>query len=75
MTSPITDRAAAEAAEYNTWVAVTDIYFDGLPAYRPGMAVPVSNVALYGYDVQGLVKRVEVAPEAPAAELADETAV
>lgn len=68
MTTPAYEaRAAAEAAEYGTYVAVATIYFDGLPAYRAGMAVPVSNVVLHGYEEQGLVRRVDAAPvEQPA---------
>jgi len=56
-------RAAAELAEYGTFEAVADIYFNGLVAYRPGHPVPVSNVERYRYDEQGLVRRVDdVAP-------------
>lgn len=51
------NRAEAEAVEYSTFVASSDIYHDGQVAYRPGHAVPVSNVELYKYDEQGLVKR------------------
>lgn len=50
-------RAEAEQAEYSTFVATSDIYHDGQVAYRPGHAVPASNVDLYKYDEQGLVKR------------------
>jgi len=51
-------RAKAEAAEYATFRAKVDIYHDGVVAYRPGHAVPVSNVERYKYDDQGLVERV-----------------
>ena len=51
-------RAKAEAAEYSTFRAKVPIYHEGYVAYRPGMAVPVSNVERYAYDEQGLVERV-----------------
>ena len=51
-------RAEAEAAEYSTFRAKVPIYHEGYVAYRPGHAVPVSNVELYKYDEQGLVERV-----------------
>jgi hypothetical protein len=56
--SPHQVRAEAEAAEYTTWKAKVDIWHDGVVAYRPGHAVPVSNVAQYKYDEQDLVERV-----------------
>lgn len=51
-------RAEEELAEYSTFVATSDIKFNGAPAYRAGQPVPVSNVEKYRYDEQGLVKRV-----------------
>jgi hypothetical protein len=50
-------RAKAEAAEYSTYQAVAPIYHDGVVAYQPGHAVPVSNVEAYGYHNDGLVKK------------------
>jgi hypothetical protein len=49
-------RAEEELAEYSTFVATADISFNGAPAYRKGHPVPVSNVAKFHYDEQGLVK-------------------
>ena len=51
-------RAEDELAEYSTFVATADISFNGAPAYRVGHPVPVSNVAKFHYDEQGLVKKV-----------------
>lgn len=52
-------RAAQEAVEYGTWRAKYPIQHDGVIAYMPGHAVPVSNVERYGYDEMGLVERVD----------------
>lgn len=55
---------ADQAAEYAVWEATEDIQtVDGVPIYRPGMRVPVSNVRLHGYDKQGVVRRVPQQPE------------
>lgn len=51
-------RAEAELAEYSTFRAKVDIPYGGVVAYRAGQPVPVSNVAKFKYDDQGLVKRV-----------------
>jgi hypothetical protein len=51
-------RAEEELAEYSTYVATADISFNGVPAYRAGHPVPVSNVRKFRYDEQGLVKKV-----------------
>jgi len=51
-------RAEEELAEYSTFVATADISFNGVPAYRAGHPVPVSNVEKFRYDEQGLVRRV-----------------
>lgn len=56
--SPEEIRAEQEAAEYATWVAVRDIPYGDVIAFREGHAVPVSHVERYGYDEQGFVKRV-----------------
>lgn len=44
--------------EWNTWVAVAPISFNGTPAYNAGDPVPASNVARYGYEADGLVAKV-----------------
>lgn len=51
-------RAEQELAEYSTFRAKVPIWHEGYVAYRPGHAVPVSNVEKYHYDEQGLVERV-----------------
>ena len=51
-------RAEEELAEYSTYVATADISFNGVPAYRVGHPVPVSNVKKFRYDEQGVVKHV-----------------
>jgi len=50
--------AEAQQAEYGTWFAVSAISHNGSPAYNIGDPVPVSNVAKYKYDEQGLVAKV-----------------
>jgi hypothetical protein len=60
-------RAEEEAAEYSSFVATSDIYHDGEVAYRPGHAVPVSNVERYKYHDQGLVKQLRGEEKAQAA--------
>lgn len=55
------DQAAlvkAQAEEYGSFVAVTNIPHDGVLAYAAGHPVPKSNVEKYKYDEQGLVKKV-----------------
>jgi hypothetical protein len=77
MTSPIeAERAAlerreAQLAEYGQWEATDRIMFGNALAYDVGHPVPVSAVEMYGYDKQGLVKR--VATKTEAAKSADET--
>ncbi|GAC1375213.1 MAG: hypothetical protein NVSMB4_03260 [Acidimicrobiales bacterium] len=68
MTTPA-EIAAQQAAEYGTYVAVQDIFFDGARAYNVGHPVPVSNVEAHGYLEDGLVKKVgdDSEPAEPAA--------
>jgi len=65
----------ANDLEWGVWIADPagpGIYHEGALAYQPGAAVPVSNVARYAYDKQGLVvkrvpdKEVLPDPETPA---------
>lgn len=66
--SELDDYKAAIEAEYGQFVAVAPIFHDGVRAYNPGSRVPASNVALYGYDKDGLVEAVDSSPAAaPAA--------
>lgn len=51
-------RRKAQEAEYGQWVATGRIYVGNALAYTAGRPVPASNVKRYGYDKQGLVKRV-----------------
>ena len=44
-----------QQVEYNTWVAVANIYVGGALGYRPGHAVPKSVVEAYSWDKEGLV--------------------
>lgn len=48
----------AQAAEWSTFVALGPIDHEGVRAYNEGDPVPVSNVARYGYDKDGLVGKV-----------------
>ena len=57
MTSPVEDFAAAQAAEYATFVASEPILVDGVRAYNPGDPVPVSNVEKHGYLQLGVVRK------------------
>lgn len=47
-----------QVAEYGTYVAVSPISFNGVPAYNIGDPVPVSNVEKYGYEKDGLVAKI-----------------
>ena len=49
---------SAQEKEWNTYVAVQPISFNGSPAYNPGDPVPVSNVERYGYEADGLVVKI-----------------
>jgi hypothetical protein len=65
MTDPFTadqelqDYRAAQAKEYGTYVASSDIYVGNALAYRTGDPVPVGNVERHGYDKDGLVTKVK----------------
>lgn len=61
--------AAAQAAEYSTYVATGNIYHNGALAYTAGHAVPVSNVKAYKYDQSDQVKKVTKAAANPPAEV------
>lgn len=69
--SPAELRAEQELAEYSTYRATQPIWHDGVIAYQPGHAVPVSNVEAYGYHEQGLVEKLtgEAKEQAQAASL------
>jgi len=64
MTDPISaeraalERRAEQLEEYGQFEAVTPIYHGTAMAYDTGHPVPVSNVELYGYEKNGLVRRV-----------------
>lgn len=47
----------SQVEEYGAWVAAGDIYVGNALAYTEGDPVPATNVAAYGYDVAGLVRR------------------
>jgi|SRR5215212_10158415 len=52
------ETAAAQEAmttEWSTWVAKTDIAYNGVVCYTAGDPVAVTNVERYKYDEQGLV--------------------
>lgn len=55
-------RAQQEQLEYSTYRAKYPIPHDGVIAYQPGHAVPISNVKKHGYDRDGLVERVDGQP-------------
>ena len=57
MPDTVDDLAKAQEAEYGTWVALQPIEHNGVRAYQTGDPVPVSNVAIYGYDKDGLVAK------------------
>ena len=62
--SDVEDFAAAQAAEYATYVATEPILVDGVRAYSPGDPVPVSNVEKHGYVQLGVVRKAtDPAPE------------
>ena len=55
--SDVEDFAAAQAAEYATFVATEPILVDGARAYNVGDPVPASNVERHSYLQQGLVRK------------------
>ena len=55
--SDVEDFAAAQAAEYATYVATEPILVDGARAYNVGDPVPASNVERHSYLQQGLVRK------------------
>jgi len=55
--SDVEDFAAAQAAEYATFVATEPILVDGVRAYNVGDPVPASNVERHSYLQQGLVRK------------------
>ena len=67
--SDVEDFAAAQAAEYATFVATGPILVDGVRAYNAGDPVPVSNVERHGYLQLGVVRKAtDPAPELTAPE-------
>ena len=75
--SDVEDYAAAQEAEYGTYVANETIYFEGARAYNVGDAVPVSNVVRHDYLALGVVRKTSdpapdlTAPEPPPAPQGD----
>ena len=75
--SDVEDFAAAQEAEYATYVATEPILVDGARAYNPGDAVPASNVEKHGYLQLGVVRKTSdpapdlTAPEPPPAPQGD----
>jgi hypothetical protein len=68
MTS-VEDFAAAQEAEYATYVATETILHDGSRAYNAGDPVPISNVEKHGYLQMGVVRKVgDPAPDPAASE-------
>ncbi len=65
--SSVEDFAAAQHAEYSTYVATVPILHGGARAYNPGDPVPISNVEAYDYLQQGFVREVEDPDPAAAA--------
>jgi hypothetical protein len=62
--SDVEDFAAAQEAEYATYVATEAILVDGARAYNAGDPVPVSNVEKHGYLQLGVVRKAtDPAPE------------
>ena len=55
--SDVEDFAAAQAAEYATFVATEPILVDGARAYNVGDPVPASSVERHSYLQQGLVRK------------------
>ena len=51
-------RAEDQQAEYGTYVANQQIFWNGVIAYNTGDPVPVSNVRKHKYDEQGLVEKI-----------------
>ena len=63
------DFAAAQEAEYATYVATETILYDGVRAYNAGDPVPASNVEKHDYLQLGLVRKVGApAPDLTASE-------
>lgn len=50
-------RRAEQESEYGTYIAVSQIFFNGTLAYNVGDPVPVSNVERYKYADQGFVAK------------------
>ena len=48
---------ARQDAEWSQFVAVQDIYHNGVLAARVGDPIPASNVSAHGYDEAGLVAK------------------
>lgn len=48
-----------QVKEYGTYVAISPITFNGIPAYNVGDPVPVSNVERHGYLKDGLVAKTD----------------
>ena len=77
--SEVEDFAAAQEAEYATFVATEPILVDGARAYNPGDAVPASNVEKHGYVQLGVVRKADdpapdlTVPEPPPAPQGDIT--
>jgi hypothetical protein len=77
--SDVEDFAAAQEAEYATYVATEPILVDGARAYNPGDAVPASNVEKHGYVQLGVVRKADdpapdlTAPQPPPAPQGDIT--
>ena len=75
--SDVEDFAAAQEAEYATYVATEPILVDGARAYNPGDAVPASNVEKHGYVQLGVVRKADdpapdlTAPQPPPAPQGD----
>jgi len=57
--SDVEDFAAAQAAEYATYVATEPILVDGARAYNVGDPVPASNVEKHGYVQLGVVRKAD----------------
>jgi hypothetical protein len=75
--SDVEDFAAAQEAEYATYVATEPILVDGARAYNAGDPVPASNVKTHGYLQLGVVRKADdpapdlTAPEPPPAPQGD----
>lgn len=75
--SDVEDFAAAQEAEYATYVATEAILVDGARAYNAGDPVPASNVVRHDYLALGVVRKADdpapvlTAPEPPPAPQGD----